>query len=141
MLPDTGEQETGTPPSTASEAVGTVYEARAPLGPSASTTWAEGTPLNVGAVVSCTVTPKLALPVLPCESVAVHVTVVVPLAKVLPEGGEQLAEMLPSTASLADAENVTAAPEGTVAGTVMSEGTETSGGVVSTTVTLNDFDA
>jgi hypothetical protein len=43
----------------------------------------------VGAVVSLTVTVKLQLAVLPEPSVAVHVTTVMPLAKVEPDGGLQ----------------------------------------------------
>jgi hypothetical protein len=88
--------------------------------------------------VSCTVTPKLAPPVFPCESVALQLTVVVPSGKVLPELGEQFAASVPSTRSLADAEKETAAPEGPVASAVADDGTETSGAVVSRTVTLNE---
>ena len=44
----------------------------------------------VGGCVSVTVTVKLQLAVLPEVSVAVQVTVVVPLEKVDPEGGLQL---------------------------------------------------
>jgi len=43
-----------------------------------------------GGVVSCTVTVKDLLDWLACESVAVHVTVVVPRAKVEPDAGVQL---------------------------------------------------
>ena len=43
-----------------------------------------------GAVVSCTVTVKAALLLLPATSVAVQVTVVVPNGKALPESGSQL---------------------------------------------------
>jgi hypothetical protein len=88
--------------------------------------------------VSCTVTPKLAPPVFPWESVALQLTVVVPSGNVLPELGEQFAESVPSKMSLADAEKDTAAPEGPVASAVADDGTETSGAVVSRTVTLNE---
>jgi hypothetical protein len=48
-----------------------------------------------------TVTVKLVVAVLLCVSEAVHVTVVVPTAKVLPEAGAQLTGRTPSTTSLA----------------------------------------
>ena len=60
-------------------------------------------PLSVGAVLSWTSTVKLALPVLPAASVAEHVTVVTPGAKVPPEEGLQLAVTVPSTASVPEA--------------------------------------
>lgn len=93
--------------------------------------------VTLGAVVSTTDTLKLALPVLPCASVAEQVTVVVASrAKVEPERGEQVGAITPSTRSLAVAVKVTAAPEGPVASAVMLAGTVTVGGVVSTTVTV-----
>jgi translation initiation factor IF-1 len=97
----------------------------------------EGT-LTTGAVVSTsvTVTRKDAEPVLLCASVAVHVTVVVPTAKVEPEAGEHDTPTEPSTLSLADAENDTFFPEGDVVVVEMFEGTLTAGGVVSTSVTV-----
>src|ERR671922_210645 len=54
-----------------------------------------------GGVVSTTVTSKLAEPVLPWESVAVQVTVVVPTGKVLPDAGAHVGVIGPSTMSLA----------------------------------------
>ena len=54
----------------------------------------------VGPSVSLTVTVKEQLAVLPDASVAVHVTVVVPFAKVEPEAGEQLV-VTPGQLSLA----------------------------------------
>jgi hypothetical protein len=51
-------------------------------------------------------------------SFAVHVTFVVPSGKVLPELGVQLTVGDGSTASLADAEKVTVAPDAPVASTV-----------------------
>ena len=57
-----------------------------------------------GAVVSITVTLKLALPVLPAESVLLQLTVVWPSAKVLPETGAQVASEAPSTLSKAETE-------------------------------------
>jgi len=54
-----------------------------------------------GGAVGCTVTVKEACEVLLWESVAVHVTVVVPGGKVDPEAGMQFTATLPSTASVA----------------------------------------
>jgi len=126
-----GEQLTGTPPSTTSDAVGFVNVTREPLALSASTTMGAGTPASPGGVVSWTVTVNVALPVFPWESVALHVTVVEPKAKVLPEAGEQLGVNEPETRSLADAEKVTTAPDGPVASPLIGAGTPTVGGVVS----------
>lgn len=91
-----------------------------------------------GLVVSCTTTWKVALPGFPCVSVALQVTVVVPIPKVDPEPGEHEGVRLPSTASLAEAEKLTVAPAAEVASRVMSPGVETAGAVVSWTVTLNE---
>jgi len=57
-----------------------------------------------GAVVSRTVTVNVALPVFPEESVAVHITVVVPSGNVEPEAGVHTAVNEPSTLSVAVAE-------------------------------------
>ena len=85
-----------------------------------------------GGVVSLTVMWNVADAVLPCESCAVHVTVVVPSGKVDPVVGEHGAGSGPSTESVAVASgNLTCAPFGPVASTVMSEGVTTMGGVVS----------
>ena len=46
-------------------------------------------------------TSKSAVPVLPAASVALQVTVVVPIGKVLPEAGLQVGVRAPSTRSLA----------------------------------------
>src|SRR5919199_6669565 len=91
-----------------------------------------------GGVVSTrfTVTLKLALPVLPCESVAVHVTFVVPTGNLLPEDGLQLGVSAPSTLSLAPAKNVTLVPEGSGLFPLRLPGTLTTGGVWSTRFTV-----
>ncbi len=68
-----------------------------------------------GAVVSRTVTVKVADPVLPAVSVAEQVTVVVPSGKVLPDAGVQTGVIEPSTVSVAVAVNVTTAPAELVA--------------------------
>ena len=94
---------------------------------------------SVGAVVSRTVTVNEPLAVLLCASVALHCTVVVPIAKVEPERGLQVTGTGPSTSSLADAEYVTVAPAAEVASAVMFAGSVRTGGVLSAeTVTLND---
>jgi hypothetical protein len=71
--------------------------------------------------------------------VALQVTVVVvPRPKVVPEAGAHVGVSEPSTTSVAEAANVTLAPEAPVASAVMLPGDETIGAVVSTTVTVND---
>jgi len=67
------------------------YVTTAPAGLAASAVIVAGR-VRVGGVVSTTVTVDDADPVLPNESVAVHVTVVTPMGKVEPEGGEHVAE-------------------------------------------------
>src|SRR5689334_15731020 len=93
-----------------------------------------------GAVVSCTFTEKLPWLELPAPSVAVQFTVVVPIAKVLPELGEHEIVGFAVTASVAVAANVEAAPDGPVASFTMLPGTVRTGAVVSTTLTLNVVD-
>jgi hypothetical protein len=70
-----------------------------------------------------------------CVSVAVHPTVVAPIGNVLPDAGAQTTGRVPSTRSLADAVNVTTAPDGVVAVAVMLAGTVSAGAVWSVTVT------
>jgi hypothetical protein len=135
VLPEAGEQVAPIVPSTRSLAEAENVTA-APEAPVASAVIGPGTE-TVGLVVSCTVTVNEALPVLPDESVALQMTVVVPSTNVLPEAGEQLGEMLPSMLSVADAVKPTAAPPGPVASAVIGAGTVTLGGVVSWTVTVN----
>src|SRR5438477_2186511 len=76
---------------------------------------------------------KLAEPVL-LPSLAVQVTVVVPVGKMLPEAGVQTGDRLPAQASLAVAEKETTAPALLVAVTIIFAGTLRTGGVVSTRV-------
>jgi hypothetical protein len=80
---------------------------------------------------------KVSLAVFPESSVAVHFTVVEPSLKTLPDDGEQAGLTFASTVSEAVALNVTVAPEGPVASTVVSLGTLTTGGFVSLTVIVN----
>jgi hypothetical protein len=70
-------------------------------------------------------------PVLPALSVAEQVTFVEPKANVEPDAGVQLGVKTPSTRSEAETENVTTAPVGPVALTVISAGTVTIGPVFS----------
>jgi hypothetical protein len=93
--------------------------------------------LSTGVVV-VTVTVKVAVPVLN-PSLAEQVTVVVPTGKFEPDEGEQFGMIEPATASVAEAAPyVTAVPEGLPVVTLSFAGGVTTGGVVSTTVTLND---
>jgi hypothetical protein len=86
--------------------------------------------------VSTTVTVNEPLPVLPAASRAEQLTVVVPNGKVEPEAGLHVTGGFGVTASVAVAVNLTVAPDGPVASTVMFRGTETTGRVVSCTVML-----
>jgi hypothetical protein len=127
MEPEAEVQVTGTEPSTRSEAEAENLTT-APLALAAWTVTLDGS-VNVGGVLSTTVTEKEAEPVKPTLSVAEQVTLVEPIAKVEPEAGLQLGVIAPSTTSDAEALNLTTAPLGPVALTVISDGTVTTGGV------------
>ena len=87
--------------------------------------------------MSWTLIVKLLLPVLPCESVALQVTVVVAIGNVLPELASQVTARLPSTRSLAvGVAKVATAPAALVASMTWWASSVTSGGVLSVTVTL-----
>src|SRR5947209_3188246 len=73
---------TATEPLTLSFALGIGTATDVPEGPVCSTVMGGGTPLNVGAVVSTTVTVVVAVALLPAESRAVNVTVVRPAGKI-----------------------------------------------------------
>src|SRR5688572_21349329 len=90
-----------------------------------------------GATVSATVTTNVRLLLLPAASVAVHVTVVAPRAKVEPSAGAHAAFTAPSTLSTALALNVYGAPAGVTAWSITFPGTVRAGGVVSTTTIVN----
>src|SRR2546426_941972 len=107
VLPGAGKHVTVTAPSTRSLADASKLTA-APSRPVASRVMSVGR-VNFGAV-SCTVTMKLPLAVLPCASVAEQLMGVLPIGKMLPEPGEQLTAMVPSTRSLADVSKFTTAP-------------------------------
>src|SRR5262249_35558169 len=81
----------------------------------------------VDAPLTCTVNDSEAL--FPDASVAVHVTVVVPIANALPLGGTQATAGFGSKSSVAVALNVTTAPAGLVASAVIGPGTARTGGV------------
>ena len=85
-------------------------------------------------VGSVTVTLKLPLAVLPRVSLAVQATLVDPIANVLPDAGAHVTGLAPSTRSRAVAVKLTTAPLGDVAVAVMSAGSVSAGGVVSTIV-------
>jgi hypothetical protein len=103
----------------------------APPGSLVSTEMSPGT-VSVGGVVSRTLIVKEPGDVLPAQSVAVQLTVVVPRGNVDPDGGVQPTEGLGSRLSVAVAVKVTTAPEGPVASTILFDGTVRFGGVVST---------
>jgi hypothetical protein len=122
-------QVTSTEPSTRSEAEAEKMTT-APPGLVACTVISDGS-VNVGGDLSATVTLEEAEPKLPALSATEHVTVVEPNANVEPDEGVQVGVKEPSTASNAEAVNVTTAPAGPVALTVMSAGTVTTGDVLS----------
>ena len=75
---------------------------------------------------------------LPASSVALQVTVVVPIWKLVPEAGKQVAVPGPSTASVVPGEvYVTLAPFALVASAVTGPCEAITGAVVSATVTVN----
>ena|SRR5437016_717628 len=76
---------------------------------------------SAGAVVSRTVTMKPAWPVLFCASVAVHCTIVLPSGNVLPEAGEQVTATDPLRSVAIGDGQLTTAPAGLVASTVMAD--------------------
>ena len=109
----------------------------APHWPLNAATWVSAGQVITGAVVSITVTLKVHVAVLPDESVATLVTVVVPTGKVLPDAGVDttVAEQL----SVAITLKLTTAPQILEAEkTLVSAGQIITGGVVSITVTVNE---
>src|SRR5262245_45526542 len=92
-------------------------------------------PLIAGGVVSTTVTLNDAEPLLPAASVAEHATRVVLSGKTVPLAGVHDAPRSPSTLSWALALKVTAAPDADTASRMIDDGTDTTGGVRSRTVT------
>jgi hypothetical protein len=92
--------------------------------------------VNVGGLL-LTVTVNEPLTADPLESVTVQLTVVVAIANVEPDAGEQTAGITPSSTSFPAAVNVTAAPALPVASLVMLAGGTNVGGLF-VTVTVND---
>jgi hypothetical protein len=137
--PEAGEHDAAIAPSTASLALTGPKLTAAPPGPVASTPPMFEGGVMTGAVVSVIVTLKEPELELPCASVAVHVTVVLPKPNVEPEAGEQFGVTVPSTLSVALGlgENVTAAPLADVACALMFPGTVSEGATLSTTLTVN----
>src|SRR3954451_4268822 len=129
VLPDGGVPVMAGCGSTASTARA-AYVTRAPAGLVASTAIGDGG-VRSGAVVSRTVTVKLAVALLPEASRAVQSTSVEPSGKVLPDAGRQLREGLGSWSSVAVVVNETTAPLGPVASATTAGGTDSVGGVVS----------
>src|SRR5262245_65286775 len=96
-----------------------------PSGSVVSTTMPEGQVTN-GAVVSSTLTSNVHESEFPESSVAVQVTVVVPIGNVLPEGGKDSIVGAGSWSSLAVAVKETAAPPAPVASATWRPGQVTS---------------
>ena len=99
VVPDAGVQTGVRGPSTMSMAVAENVTT-APLCSVFPMVMFAGT-LTIGGVVSRTVTVKLAVAELPAASAAVHVTVVVPIGKVVPDAGAQVTGTAPSTLPVA----------------------------------------
>src|SRR5437764_805083 len=116
---------------TASVAVA-AKSATAPAGLAASAVMSDGT-VSDGGVVSTTSTWNVFTVVLPAASFAVTVTVVVPSANVVPGSCEYVIVGV-DTASVAVAAKLATAPAGLAASAVMSDGTVSHRGLVSTTV-------
>jgi len=135
--PDAGAQMGVIAPSTRSKAEG-VYETVAPLGPAASAIMLCGS-VRLGGVVSCTITWKLPVVVLPWASVAKQVTVVVPIGKVEPDAGLHVGVRVFPKESDAVTVKVTVAPDGPAASLAMFAGRLRVGGVlIWLTVTSNE---
>src|SRR5579864_6353924 len=84
-----------------------------------------------GGVVSRTRTVKVAVPTFPPTSVAVHVTVVEPSGKMLPDAGAHFTGNVVPSAAVAVALKLSGAPSGPLASAISGEaGTVTTGGAV-----------
>src|SRR4051794_11628524 len=84
---------------------------------------------RAGGVVSRTFTVNDPVPMLPCESDALHCTVVTAIGYTEPDAWSHVTGTVPSTSSTANAEYVTVAPLALVASAVMLAGSESTGGV------------
>src|SRR5687767_7522086 len=114
----------------------TVKVTGAPSACEATTVMVPGTVIT-GPVVSTTCTGKDSVRPFDRLSAALHITMVVPRRKVLPDMGVQMTATLPSTRSVAELGKKTCAPSGEVASVGGGGVTLMIGGVVSTTVTGN----
>ncbi len=132
--PDAGTHAAVPLPDTASNQVA-VKDTAAPSNDVASANTALGA-ATVGAVVSRTVTKKLAALVLPAPSVPEHVTVVPPSGNVDPDAGAQVAAPPVDTLSVQLAAKLTTEPDADVASAITAAGTVTMGAVVSSTFTV-----
>ena len=99
MEPDAGEQLTGTLPYTMSVALGSVYDTTAPASSVCDTVMFDGTLLITGGVKSVTVTLNEFVAESPAASWALQLTVVVPIANVAPDTGEQPDDVIVENAS------------------------------------------
>ena len=94
----------------------------------------------MGAVVSggayTIITVKLAVPMFPAASDAVHVTAVVPTGNTVPGGEEHVGPLVTPTSSVAVTSNVIVVPEDTEDVADTSAGTVTVGAVTSVNVTV-----
>src|SRR5205814_9916286 len=133
--------DTATEPLTLSLAVGIGHTSDAPDGPVCSTVVGGGTPLNVGGVVSTTVTIVVAVALLPAASRAVNVTVVGPGGKIAGALLETATEPLQLSEDVGIGSK-SVAPDGPDRPIVVSEGTPLKvGAVTSRTVTTTVSDA
>src|SRR5262249_49337926 len=120
----------------------TEYGTWAPEGPVAST--ATSATVITGGVSSrtwttrLTVTGNLVVRAFPRVSLELQATVVVPIGKTAPDAGTHATGRSPSTRSWAEDAWVTGVPAGFELATVMPAGVAIDGGLVSTTVTVND---
>src|SRR6476619_2158221 len=93
-----------------------------------------------GGVVSCTLTVKEALAILPFLSKALQETLTLPIWKREAAGGVQVTFTIPSTASVATILYVITIPSGPVASKTRSFGTVITGGMVSTSLAGLELD-
>ena len=89
-------------------------------------------------IAKLTVTLNVPVAVLPEVSVAVQLTVVGPCAKALPEAGAQTVDAIPTLSVAVGAKVTTAVEDPDGALTVMSTGIVSTGGSLSSTVTLKE---
>jgi hypothetical protein len=107
--------------------------------PAATTISAETHPLITGFVTSCTVTLKEHVVILPNPSVAVYVTAVVPIAKILPGACVEVRGELPQLSVAVGGVQLAVARQNSFAGTTIFAGQPAmTGAVLSFTTILNE---